>query len=136
MNEPPKNCPNCHGEMIGLQGGLICCPKCGFAGEPRKDDTQSQFSNAGFWVLFLAPATLALMTGLVARVLPMLAPLFAIVTVVVLLFASVHCGFSLACRSFHSGIGRFLAALGLILGIGLVNLFITTVACSLGIGAL
>ncbi len=50
--------------MTLLQGGLRCCPKCGFEGDTPKGNPEEsrRRSPTLFWILLVAPASLGLLS--------------------------------------------------------------------------
>jgi hypothetical protein len=100
MNDPSQQCPKCGGEMTELQGGLICCAKCGFQGEPPKSNnfTARTWSKTAFWILLLLPATFSLASFLVGQSSKNVGADIGLFGLFVDVIASIYCGSWLAIR--------------------------------------
>ena len=83
-----------------------------------------------FWIALLAPAVLALGSFLLGRASAGLGVAIGLGAAVVGLVSSIYCGIWLAVHFCKPGIGRFLAALGLVVVINAVNLFIVLAGCA------
>lgn len=136
MNEPEKICPKCKDAMTELQGGLWCCPACGFEGEPAKpqDPFERRDTRLGFWILLLLPSALALVSFVAFSVgnpnFDTVAFGFGMMALISGFFATIYCGIWLARRFFSSSASRFWFGLIFILGIGLVNFIIIFAGCA------
>ena len=134
MSEQPKMCEKCGCDMTTLEGGLSCCPKCGFEGDKQRPDTKKSFSSQTvFWLALLSPATLALISFLMGRISDKMAAAAVMVGfagVAVCAITSIYCGLWLAFRFSNNSGGRFLIGLFFIPAIAAVNLFIIVAGCA------
>jgi hypothetical protein len=133
MSEQPKTCPKCGSEITALEGGLSCCPKCGFEGDQPKPEAKKSFSSPNkFWLALLAPAVISLVGCLIGQIPSGLsaAVIVGIVGAFVGLVNSIYCGYWLACRFSNNSDTRFIFGLLFIPAIAAVNFFIIAAGCA------
>ncbi len=121
--------------MTLLQGGLRCCPKCGFEGDTPKGGPEEsrRRSPTLFWILLVTPAFLALLSFLVGRTSDKTRGLGMAIGLIALpigLASSLYCSIWLARRFGPSGSLNLLMVFFLLFVLAAVNFVIIGAGCA------